>query len=588
MPSRCSTSLQLPRDEYSQRLDQARQRQKEFERRERLIGYVQLAVSAAAILWALWLVRHWSRSGYLLAIPAAVFLVLAGLHEALIRAVRRSSRVVLFYERAMQRVEDRWAGTGESGERFLDPSHPYAKDLDLFGEASLFELLCTARTRAGEETLARWLLAPAAVEEIRGRQTAALELKHRLDLREKVFTLGESFRAGVRPQALSAWGEHRPLFEARLLRMAAPALAAVWIASFAAWGVRGNVTFVAAATLANFLLSHRYRMRVNERASAVEEAGSDLALLAKVFAAFEQESFASASLVELQARLRREGVSSSSAIAALSRRLDLLESGHNLVVKMLDPVLFWNLQCVLAIEVWRRRFGESIRGWIEAVGELEALLALAAYLYEHPDDVFPEFVEERPFFHAEGLAHPLIPVARAVRNDLELGVDLRLILVSGPNMAGKSTFLRGIGVNAVLAQCGAPVRADRMRLSRVEVAASICVLDSLQGGVSRFYNEIHRLKRIMDLTSGDLPVLFLLDELLSGTNSHDRLLGTRSLVEKLIERGAIGLVTTHDLALTEIPQTLGASAANCHFADQLKDGALSFDYKLRPGVVQSS
>ncbi len=182
---------------------------------------------------------------------------------------------------------------------------------------------------------------------------------------------------------------------------------------------------------------------------------------------------------------------------------------------------------------------------------------------------------DAPCFDAVGLAHPLIPRDRAVGNDLRLDGNLQLMIVSGPNMAGKSTFLRGIGVNAVLAQCGAPVRAASLKLSPLAVTASICVLDSLEGGISRFYAEIHRLKQIIDLTRGSTPVLFLLDELLSGTNSHDRLIGTQSIVTRLVERGAVGLVTTHDLALTAIPQGIGTRAVNCHFEDHLEEGAVA-------------
>jgi DNA mismatch repair ATPase MutS len=182
----------------------------------------------------------------------------------------------------------------------------------------------------------------------------------------------------------------------------------------------------------------------------------------------------------------------------------------------------------------------------------------------------------------------LLPRSQAVRNDLTLSHQLQLIIISGPNMAGKSTFVRAGGVNAVLAQCGAPVRAQRLVMSPLVVTASICVLDSLQGGVSRFYAEITRLKQIADLAKGESPVLFLLDELFSGTNSHDRRIGTESIVRNLVDRGAIGMVTTHDLALTQIAESLGPRAANFHFEDHLENGRLHFDYRLCPGVVQTS
>ena len=215
----------------------------------------------------------------------------------------------------------------------------------------------------------------------------------------------------------------------------------------------------------------------------------------------------------------------------------------------------WSLQITFAIVAWRRAHGSSIRAWLEAVGELEALSDLAGYAYEHPADVFPEFTADADSigcFDAAGFAHPLIPEDRAVRNDLKLDGNLRLVVISGPNMAGKSTFIRAVGVNAVLAQCGAPVRAERLRISRLTVAASVCILDSLQGGISHFYAEITRLKLITDLARGETPVLYLLDELLSGTNSHDRRIGAEAIVRSLFERGALGLVTTHDLALAEI------------------------------------
>jgi DNA mismatch repair ATPase MutS len=227
------------------------------------------------------------------------------------------------------------------------------------------------------------------------------------------------------------------------------------------------------------------------------------------------------------------------------------------------------------------------------VGELEALTALAGYAYEHPEDVFAEFVPSElsragALFDAVGMAHPLLPADKAVRNDLKLGDGLQLVVLSGPNMAGKSTFIRSVGVNAVLAQCGAPVRAARLRLSPLTVAASICVLDSLSGGVSRFYAEIHRVKLIFDVAAGAVPVLFLLDELLSGTNSHDRLAGSEFIVRSLMERNAIGMVSTHDLALAGIPEAMSGRAANCHFEDRLELNQLIFDYKLKPGVVKTS
>ena len=268
--------------------------------------------------------------------------------------------------------------------------------------------------------------------------------------------------------------------------------------------------------------------------------------------------------------------------------MEYLDSRRNLIVRSIGLFVLWTLQCACAVETWREHTGPALRRWLATVGEFEALTSLGSYAYEHPADVFPEFAETSPRFEAEGLAHPLLPDRDAVRNDLRFGDDLRVLVISGPNMAGKSTLVRAVGINAVLAQCGAPVRARRLRLSPLAVGASICVLDSLQGGISRFYAEIRRLKQITDLTQGPLAVLFLLDEFLQGTNSQDRRLGAEAMVRSLVERGAIGLVTTHDLALAQIAEGLGPRAANAHFEDRLEDGKLLFDYRLQPGIVATS
>jgi DNA mismatch repair ATPase MutS len=265
-----------------------------------------------------------------------------------------------------------------------------------------------------------------------------------------------------------------------------------------------------------------------------------------------------------------------------------MRSRHSLFARVLDLVTFWSAQYVFLAERWQRKFGPALRQWIYAVGEMEAYASLSAFCFEHPEYAFPDFVETGSLFEAEGLAHPLLGSTSAVENDVSLGPGRQLMILSGPNMAGKSTFIRSIGVNAVLAQCGAPVRAHRLRLSSLRVAASICILDSLSGGVSRFYAEIRRVKTIADLAHGSMPVLFLFDELLSGTNSHDRFVGTRFVLQQLVAQNAIGIVSTHDLALARIPDSMEGCAFNAHFDDRLEDEKLIFDYKLKPGVVQTS
>jgi hypothetical protein len=572
---------------YESRLRQLRDSQTREQRGSKYLGLAKLLVAGFFVIAGLSLLHYPMALGPLVLLGLA-FVLLAVLHERVLRALRDRARAMEFYQRGVDRLNDRWPGSGETGERFLDPLHPYAQDLDIFGRASLFEYLCASRTRAGEETLAQWLLAPAPVAEIRVRQAAVAELMGRVEFREALWSLGETVRLGVQPDALAAWGERNPVAGLRSMQVFAALLASVWFFSLICWGVWGVSGFALAMTVVNFAYSYYLHRRLAEPIRAAETATRDLALLAEVLALFEREDFACPKLRQVQNALKRDGVAPSAAVRKLRRIAEYLESRRNPFARLPDLFTFWIAQLLFASERWRGTFGASIRCWLSAVGELEALASLSGYAYEHPRNVFPNFVEDGPLFDAEGFAHPLLPSRGAVQNDLRLGGGTNLIILSGPNMAGKSTFIRSIGVNVVLAQCGAPVRAESLTLSPLALGASICVLDSLNGGVSRFYAEISRIKLIADLAQQDLPMLFLLDELLSGTNSHDRLAGTQYIVRSLLERGALGIVSTHDLALTEIPDTMDGKAVNCHFEDSLEDGQLMFDYKLKPGIVQTS
>lgn len=581
-----------PRDTYSARLEAAKRTQSGNERRHARFGYAKLGAAIAAVAVTFWALYRPAVSIGWVAIPVAAFVWLAIAHERLIQAMRRCTRVMNFYERALARLENRWSGAGETGERYLDSGHPYARDLDLFGKGALFDLLCTARTRQGEECLAHWLLAPAAPKEVKARQAAVDELRDRLNLREDLAVLGEEIRAGSPPELLAVWGEGGPVLPQGLARIAIHALSAAWVLSLVAWAASGNWYAAVVLTVVNVFVARHFKDRVENAVGPVERVAQDLALLADILARLEREKFSSPKLAGLrnavEASRAKRKEPPSRTLARLNRLVAWLESRRHRLIELIDPAALWSIQFAFAIEAWRARSGPEVRQWLAVVGESEALLALANYAYEHPADVFPEFTAESPWFEAEAFAHPLLPEDRAVRNDLRLGGDFRLLIISGPNMAGKSTFVRSVGINAVLAQCGAPVRARRLRLSPLAVTASICILDSLQGGISHFYAEILRLKQILDLTNEPLPVLFLLDELLQGTNSHDRRVGAEMIVRSLVRRGAMGMITTHDLALTRIADTMPARAANYHFEDRLEDGKLRFDFRLSPGVVKTN
>jgi DNA mismatch repair ATPase MutS len=326
------------------------------------------------------------------------------------------------------------------------------------------------------------------------------------------------------------------------------------------------------------------RDRVAEVTGAVERPARELSVLARILERLEREPPASPRVAVLRERLT-SGERASRRIASLARAIAWLDTSRNQLTAIPAWLLLVPVQAACAIERWRSRSGAAIGAWLDALGEMEALLALASHRHENPEDVDPEVVPGPALFTATALGHPLIPRDRVVRNDVAIGDGVRALVVSGSNMSGKSTLLRTVGVAAVMAHAGLPVRAASLRLSPLQPGATLHVQDSLQAGTSRFYAEITRLKQLVDIAAGPVPLLFLLDELLAGTNSHDRRAGAAGVIRGLVDRGAIGLVTTHDLALAELG---GGALANVHFEDQLVDGQLSFDYRMRPGVVARS
>jgi len=578
-----------PRAEYTKRW----KHRSEVARRYRLwdarYGYARLSLAVLCVAMGWFVFGAHSAPLWWLAVPVAGFIALVAIHDKAQRLMERAERASAFYRRGLDRLEGKWQGRGECGDRYLNDKHPYAGDLDLFGRGSLFELLCTARTLAGRRTLAWWLLHPADPAEVRARQEAVEELRDRLDLREDLALMGEAVRRGVHAGALPRWGEAEPILDSPLARGAVFLVSAAVAAGFVAVLIHAAPLATLVAPLAAAAgLGLFWRSRVLRVAAEVEQPSHDLDILAELLRRLEQERFQCRKLRELREKLSAEGQPPSKRIAKLGRLVELLDSREHLLMQIVGPLLLWTTQLAFAIEAWRKKTGPHLREWLRAVGQFEALCALAGYAFEHPNDPFPEFTPECSCFDGRGLGHPLIPEDRCVRNDVRLNQQTQVLLVSGSNMSGKSTLLRTVGVNAVLAMTGAPVRAESLRLSPLKIGASIRVTDSLRAGMSRFYAEIKRIRQIMDMAAEDGTVLFLLDELLHGTNSHDRRIGAEAIVKKLVECGGIGLVTTHDLAIAHIEDEMGPRVRNVHFQDRMENGRMSFDYKLRPGVVEHS
>jgi hypothetical protein len=580
--------LSSPSEEYKQRQQAREEKVAHFNKVHLRLGNMRLLLAIVTLVAAWLRFERNAFSSWWLLLPILLFVALAIFHARILRMRTCAERAVDIYRKGLARIEDRWIGTGHKGERIDISSSLYATDLDLFGHGSLFELLSQARTRMGEDTLAHWLLSPSSLAEIVERHAAVGELSSKLDLHEDMAILGEDLKVGIHPEALAKWAEAPNQLTPQGLRWVALLLSIVAIATAILWGEQGIKAPFFMTVFIEGIIVAVLRRRTKEILHSAKHALEDIQLLASLLTHLEKESFQAPRLQAIHEQLSSHHLAPSQAIARFGTIVQCIHSLDNPITRLLDVPLLYSVQVAYAAEAWRRNHGSAVRSWLNAIGEMEGLLSIAVYSYEHPADPLPEFVEGTPAFEAEELGHPLIPAIKCVRNSVSIGGEIRALIVSGSNMSGKSTLMRAVGINTVLAMAGAPVRAQRLRLTPLRVGASILVNDSLLEGNSRFYAEITRLRQICDLAEKSPPVLFLLDELLQGTNSHDRLIGAQGIVRALVDSGAIGFISTHDLALTNIGTLADGHLHNVHLQDEIADGRMKFDFKLHDGIVTKS
>ena len=393
---------------------------------------------------------------------------------------------------------------------------------------------------------------------------------------------------GIHPAALLKWAETPNRLVSRWMFWVGVLLPVLAVGCTLYWGMTGIGTPLYLTVIIEAIVLSALRRPVDEVLNGSETAFEDLRLFSELLLRVEREQFSAPPLQALLVKLSSHTRKASETIASLSTIVNFAGSRRNQAITLFAIPLMYTLNVALVAERWRRIHGSVVRSWMEVIGDFEALLSLAGYTHEHPDDPFPQFVEGPASFVATELGHPLIPAERVVRNDVSICDKTRILLVSGSNMSGKSTLLRTVGINTVLAMAGAPVRARSLRLTELQIGASIRINDSLHDGSSRFYAEITRLRQLFDLVPGGRPLCFLLDELLQGTNSWDRRSGAEGIVRAFAARGAIGLISTHDLALTDISGLQEGALLNVHFQDELISGRMIFDFKLRDGVVTKS
>jgi energy-coupling factor transporter ATP-binding protein EcfA2 len=569
----------------------------------RLLLFLGLSVAVG------WAIFAGPPLGYALWAIAAVLLV------AFIVQVRRYRRVenrrrhlaglADLADEALLRIARDWKNLPLRHEGSAETTHPYGPDLDILGHGSLLHLLESTGTRLGEGTLRDWLLAPADIPTIRERQAAVAELAPLAEWREELVWRGRATGTpSPDPEPFLAWAEGDRFLESRqallwAARISPPLfwlLLLAWMAELTAW------PFWIAPILVNLLLSWQLVGAAVGRLNGVRYFAGALGAYADTLAHLDVPGFQAPALQKLQAALRADGRPAAEEIRRLHKIVRLAQPASSMVYPVIELTTLWNVHVLHLLERWQAKDGPRVRGWLMALGEAEALAALARLQHDNPAWALPDLDPAAVGYTASDLGHPLLASVQRVTNDLTLGPPGAFLLVTGSNMSGKSTLLRAAGVNAVLAQAGGPVCASALRMPPLAVWTAMRISDSLERGVSFFMAELERLRDVVEAarTAGPafengqpaIPqILYLLDEILQGTNTAERQIAARRVIRLLLRCRAIGAVSTHDLTLADAPD-LAATARAIHLTEIVVDGPdgarMTFDYRIREGIARST
>ena len=480
----------------------------------------------------------------------------------------------------------------EDGKEYVNPEHPYSFDLDIFGRRSLFQSINRTCTFFGKDRLAKWLQNHLHKKtSIEKRQEMVREISEHTLFREQ-FRVAGLVHHGQSSDAekIQAWSQSPAQY-----------LHAGWVKAFI-WGVPVINSLLLITSLIgwtsfsclglSFGIFLVLSFGIIKRATYIQETyGKQLKSLngyARLIALAKAEDWKSAGMLELMERFNLNGQSPVQALQQLSKELDRLDLRNNqFLYVLLEGSIFFQLQEIVRIERWKVRYGQYISEWLETVGELDALCSLGTFAYNHPQYTYPELTEKPFCFLATQMGHPLMPVSQCVKNDATIPSRPFFLIITGANMAGKSTYLRTIGVNYLLACVGAPVCCERLKLHPNQLITSLRTSDSLSDNESYFFAELKRLKRIIDLLNQGQQLFIILDEILKGTNSMDKQKGSFDLIRQFMQLKANGIIATHDLLLGSLIKQFPEKIRNYCFEADIKDNELTFSYKLREGVAQN-
>jgi MutS domain V len=573
---------------YDSRIETLTHQQKILQQRKSIFGILRLG-SMLAIIASFYFI--WS-ANKLYAIATAVILIIVFIQLiykdlANKAAIKHLQYLININENELKALEGKY-NQFEDGVQFTPHDHFYANDMDVFGRASLYQFLNRTTSELGAEKLAKCLLSPATKETILQRQTAVKELATKNEWLQNLQAIGkESSIKKNTLEKIKHWLQEPTLFLQfkpwQWLRWLLPAII-ITITIFYSFDFLSEGTwylflfiFLAIAFQINKVVAPLH----NTLSSMVD----DLGILSESIAAIEKENFTSPRLQQLKTDLQKQNIAASSKIKKLKKVLDRLDLRYNMVIAIpINVFLMWNLQQVLDLEKWKKENDDNVQFWFDTLAEFEALNSFATLHFNNPTYCFPIIKENHFFIAATELGHPLIHQNKRVNNFINIQTAGEIMLVTGSNMAGKSTYLRSIGINVILTMSGAPVCAKSFALSPVQLLSSMRIADNLEESTSTFYAELKKLKTVIEKINAGEKVFVLLDEILRGTNSLDRHTGSEALIRQLIKQKAAAILATHDVALATLEKEYLSNILNYHFDAQTKGEELFFDYKLKDGV----
>jgi DNA mismatch repair ATPase MutS len=577
--------------EYTQRITTYSTEKQNLDKKQKNLPLLRLGLF---LLFAFLVYRYltiqslWSG---ILAISAFIAFVILSLTDSrLKKSIKRIQILIQINEKEVKALAGDYSSF-DPGNEFIDQSHDYTHDLDIFGEGSLFQFINRTSTIFGKLRLAEYFSdAFGQSDKVIQRQQSVKELSEMVELRQKLQLIfhDEKITEADKTEMNTWLDSESPVKNLKIVRILAYGLPPITLTCLAL-SIAGIIAFPSFLIVLQLMIVFLYARQTIQVQNIITSKSKILNKFSQSLLLIENTNFKSGYLTDIQKRLvAEEGKIPSKAIRQLSVLLNYMDSNLNILVSIiLNGLFMFNLHLLLKVEKWKKQNQENVLNWFEAIATFDAMSSLANFAYNNNQFIYPDLIFDNFGFTAENLGHPLIDTEQRVVNNVEINGWNQFAIITGANMSGKSTFLRTIGANYILAMAGTPVCASKLSFYPIQIHSSIRTSDSLVKHESYFYAELKRLKQIIDELESGKKKLILLDEILKGTNSKDKQAGSIALIEQLLHYKSVGLFATHDLMLGELASRFPGQVNNLCFEIQIENDKMVIDYKLHPGVCKN-